>query len=55
MFTAGNNIHEFNINTLTDKIITAGSDAHYSLDFSKITYIDPGDTWIDLIDLRIIK
>ncbi|MGA7721949.1 MAG: hypothetical protein WCA84_12345 [Ignavibacteriaceae bacterium] len=51
MFTAGNNIHEFNINTLTDKIITAGSDAHYSLDFSKITYIDPGDTWIDLIDL----
>ena len=52
LFTTGSNIHELNINTLIDKIITAGSDAHYSPDFSKITFIDPADTLIDLIDLK---
>jgi Tol biopolymer transport system component len=52
LFTTGSNIHELNINTLVDKIVTTGSDAHYSPDFSKITYIDPTNTFIDLIDLK---
>jgi hypothetical protein len=58
LFTTGGNIHEVNINTFVDNILTQGLFPHYSPDFSYITFTDLDNTIFELMNLstkKIIK
>ncbi len=51
LFVIGSSIIEVNLKDLSKQILDTGTDAHYSPDFSYITYIDPNNTSIDVYNL----
>lgn len=55
LYTNNDYIHEYDVSSRVDKVITQGVDAHYSVDFSKITYRDMNSSMIYLMDLPTNK
>lgn len=52
LFVTGGAIHEINLKDFSDHTIALGTDAHYSPDFSYITFIDPDNSSFDLLNLQ---
>ena len=52
LFVMGGNIYEENLNNFTYQILALGFDAHYSFDFSLITYTDPDNTSFNVLKLK---